>query len=171
MFVFRAINGKWIDWMNSITRNILGEEVTVTWNYRLMQRIEGAGTNFEETVIYIVEVYYDDDGKLIGWTNEKTVYGEDIAEIRQTLEWMALALDKPILIESELLAEAEQARETGRSDIFASEAFEPVSEGRTFDTAEEAVDYLSSLEEGDDRGIVGGSSRTPPPITAKTRRR
>lgn len=133
--------------MRSITRNILGEEVTVYWNYRLMQKIDGAGTSFEETVLYVVEVYYDENNKIIGWTDEKTVYGDNVEEVRQTLEWMILSLDKPILIESDLLAEAERARENGESDIFSSEAFKPVERADVFDSVEDFVKALKKEEE------------------------
>lgn len=101
---------------NKVTKVILGEEVTVFWNHRVMARNEG-----EETNLYITEVYYDSDGSTIGWTKGKEVYGEDIDELRQTLTWMLEALDKPILDESVLLAEAETARENGDEDIFPSE--------------------------------------------------
>lgn len=99
-----------------VTRTILGEEITVYWNYRVMARNEG-----EETNLYITEVYYNSDGSTIGWTEGKEVYGENIDELRQNLTWMLEALDKPVLDESALLSEAETARENGDEDIFPSE--------------------------------------------------
>lgn len=104
-----------------IPRVILGEVVNIFWNHRVMQRIDGGGTNFEETNFYIAEVYYDADGNTIGWTEEKSVYGESVDEVRQTLTWMLESLDKPILIEAELLAQADAAREAGDRDLFPGE--------------------------------------------------
>lgn len=101
---------------HKITREILGEEVTVYWNHRAMARVEG-----EETNLYIEEVYYDADGKLIGWTEKGAIYGESVDELRQTLNWMLEALDKPVLDEPVLLAEAEAAKANGEEDIFTSD--------------------------------------------------
>jgi hypothetical protein len=101
---------------HKITKFILENEVTVFWNYRVMARKEG-----EETNLYISEVYYDSNGSTIGWTEGKEVYGESIDELNQTLTWMLESLDKPILDEAVLLAEAKTARENGDEDIFPSE--------------------------------------------------
>lgn len=74
-----------------------------------MQRIDDPGTRYEQFTLYIVEVYYnDEDNSIIGWTEKETVYGETIDEVRQTLHWMLDALDKPLLIESELLAQTDE---------------------------------------------------------------
>lgn len=79
------------------------------WNHRLMQREE-----YGETFLFIVEAYYnDDDNRIIGWTKDKSVWGESVEEILQTLEWMKDATTKPILIEADLLAECERLREMG----------------------------------------------------------
>ena len=111
--------------MPKITRNVLGEEVTVYWNYRVMERVDNAGTDYEETNFYIVEMYYDEEDKLIGWSTKETVYGESVDSLRDVLSWMMLALDKETLNEEELLAKAAEARETGESDIFSTETYEP----------------------------------------------
>lgn len=101
---------------HKITGIILEKEVTVFWNHRIISRTEG-----EETNLYVVEVYYDTDGATIGWTEGHEVYGASLDELRQTLTWMLESLEKPILDESLLLAEAETAREQGDSEIFPSE--------------------------------------------------
>lgn len=98
---------------HKITKVILGEEVTVFWNHRVITRVEG-----EETNLYIEEVFYDADGTTIGWTETKGLYGESVDELRQTLAWMLESLDKPVLDEARLLADAEAAKLKGEQDIF-----------------------------------------------------
>lgn len=84
------------------------------WNHRLMQRIEGQGTPYEEVVLYIVECYYNtDDGTIIGWTEKEEVWGESIEAVRQSLHWMLDALDKPVLIEADLLQRMEEITAMG----------------------------------------------------------
>lgn len=79
-----------------------------------MQKVEGQGTLYEETVLYIVEVYYnDEDNTIIGWTEKESVWGETTEEIWQTLNWMMDALEKPILIEADLLQRAEEIEAMG----------------------------------------------------------
>jgi len=77
------------------------------WNHRLMKR-----TEHDETLLYVVEVYYDSkDNSIIGWTEKESVYGENLDEVRQTLSWMIEALDKPILDEVELLLQIKPGHE------------------------------------------------------------
>lgn len=84
------------------------------WNHRIMQRIENEGLPYEETVLYVVEVFYNtEDDSIIGWTEKESVWGETSDEIRQTLHWMLDALDKPILIEAALLQRAEEIEAMG----------------------------------------------------------
>lgn len=110
------------------------------WNHRVIERKIG-----EITELYVVEVYYqepDNDGEyptIIGWTQEETVYGEDIEQIRNTLNWMIEALEKPVLKEEQLLREAEE-----RGPLFDDEEVE------TFDSIEE---LLAALED-EDPGIT-----------------
>lgn len=97
------------------------------WNHRILQRIEGEGTAYEETFFYVVEVYYNNkDGRIIGWTEKEDVYGESLDEVRQTLHWMLDALDKPILIEADLLQRMEEITAMGEDahDIGISETGE-----------------------------------------------
>lgn len=91
------------------------------WNHRVIQRIDDVGSPYEETNLYIVEVYYDNDGSVIGWTEKEDVFGHDIEELRTSLTWMIESLDKPILNEAELKKQAEEARENGEEDIFPEE--------------------------------------------------
>lgn len=68
------------------------------WNYRVIKR-----TTSSETIFFITEVYYDDDDAIIGWIDEKTIIGDTIDELRQSLTWMLECLDKPILDRNILL--------------------------------------------------------------------
>ncbi len=79
------------------------------WNNRVLQRIDNAGTDYEETNLYIVEIYYNtDDDTVIGWTEKEYVWGDDIESLRQSLTWMLDALDKPILIETDLFQQVHE---------------------------------------------------------------
>lgn len=95
------------------------------WNHRLMQRTNDPGTTYEEQAIYVVEVYYHDDGGILGWTEKEDVWGNTVDEIRQTLHWMLDATEKPVLDEAILLAQAEEAREAGRESLWPEDIITP----------------------------------------------
>lgn len=63
------------------------------WNYRL---IDMAHENGNEPWVELFEVFYNDDGSLMGYTPVSTG-GSDPTELKQSIEWMQLALTKPIL--------------------------------------------------------------------------
>ncbi len=63
------------------------------WNYRL---IDLSHENGNEPWVQIHEVFYEDDGSLMGYT-PATIGSEDAQELATTLEWMSMALDKPVL--------------------------------------------------------------------------
>lgn len=63
------------------------------WNYRL---IDLSHENGDEPWVQLHEVFYEDDGTLMGYT-PVSMGAESVTEMRTTLEWMALALDKPVL--------------------------------------------------------------------------
>lgn len=65
----------------------------MNWNYRLLDRTEENG---DYPLIELVEVYYEDDGSLMGYCAVKCI-SDDVEEMRQTFLWYALALDKPVL--------------------------------------------------------------------------
>jgi hypothetical protein len=75
--------------------------IDMSWNYRVLKQksIYGNsdGSFTEEETFAIYEVYYDDDGKVNGYGKEATVYGESVSEVRQVLEMMKEALDKPVI--------------------------------------------------------------------------
>jgi len=68
-------------------------EDTMHWNYRL---IDLAHENGNEPWVEIHEVFYEDDGSLMGYA-PATLGSETPQDLKQTLEWMLLALDKPVL--------------------------------------------------------------------------
>ncbi len=68
----------------------------MTWNHRVVRRVydlPGSVTTHYE----IREVYYDDDKPNACTEDPVGVCGESVNEIRETLERMAHALDKPVL--------------------------------------------------------------------------
>ena len=83
------------------------------WNHRVIakkvpsKRLNKATGEFEDVMITefgLHEVFYDDNGKPDSFTEEslKAIeYDEDdedyLANLKQTLEWMRAACDKPIL--------------------------------------------------------------------------
>ena len=68
------------------------------WNYRVI-KTQPKGRPLYEATCSIHEVYYDDDGKIYGWTADPTdVYGESLHELKEGLEWMLEALEKPVLL-------------------------------------------------------------------------
>jgi hypothetical protein len=102
-----------------------------------MERVEGKGTSYEETVVYVVEVYYDErDNSILGWTEKEEVWGEDVDAVRQTLHWMLDATEKPVLNEEILLA---QAAERG-----------PLTEEEEFVSFDSIEELLANLEEDSD---------------------
>lgn len=65
------------------------------WNYRVLKRNQAGGVEY-----VIVEAYYDNEGNLDGRTEDAvSPYGETVEELRQSLQWMLLALDKEVLEE------------------------------------------------------------------------
>lgn len=63
------------------------------WNYRL---IDMSHDNAGEPWLALHEVFYEDDGSLMGYTPVSTG-SESVEGMKQTLEWMLLATEKPVL--------------------------------------------------------------------------
>jgi len=69
----------------------------MSWNYRLLEKeYEG------EPYYVVVEVYYDDEGGIQGWTDKAYPLGSTLDELKEDLRYFNKALDKPVLIEKEL---------------------------------------------------------------------
>lgn len=72
----------------------------MSWNYRIVH-LDLASPN--ETWMEIREVYYDEAGRVIGWTEKAAgVCGNNAAELGRVLDTLRDALGKPTLQEREL---------------------------------------------------------------------
>ena len=70
----------------------------MTWNYRIVSEKAPEGE-----FLQLYEVYYDDDGKINGMTeNPMKPYGESVEELQNDLEYMMEALKQPVLDMKEL---------------------------------------------------------------------
>jgi hypothetical protein len=73
----------------------------MSWNHRVMRQHFDSG----EVHYGIREVFYDEDGTVKGWTAEPVdPHGESVDGLRECLQRMLAALDKPVLDEREELA-------------------------------------------------------------------
>lgn len=65
----------------------------MTWNYRLAKN--------KDDLYGIVEVYYDKGGEVTGWTQDfiDPNYWEDAKSVKNTLQKMLEAFDKPLFEE------------------------------------------------------------------------
>jgi len=71
----------------------------MTWNHRVVRRTWRKGEVDEEKEYAIHEAYYgrDDDGGISITADHKAPYGETVEELRETLQRMLRALDRPVL--------------------------------------------------------------------------
>lgn len=67
------------------------------WNHRVIKKkYKGTKQYYYE----IHEVYYDEDGKIYGWTeNACEVYGESLQDLKNGYKQMESAFKLPILVE------------------------------------------------------------------------
>lgn len=63
----------------------------MSWDYRVAK-----------SPYRIVEVFYDDEGKIEGWAETNGPYGDTVDELRADLKSIAEALDKPLVTTEEL---------------------------------------------------------------------
>ena len=64
------------------------------WNHRVMRRVYPN----DEVMYQIYEVFYNADGSIWGFTNDPVdPCGETVEEVRESLERMLRALDRPVL--------------------------------------------------------------------------
>jgi hypothetical protein len=76
----------------------------MTWEFRLARKVVNYNHPLKgdiSTTLYgLVEVYYDSEGKVKGWTDFIDPNGWDnVEDLRVTLEKMLKALDKPLFEE------------------------------------------------------------------------
>ena len=62
-----------------------------TWEYRVQEKVAGDNRWYE-----IIEVYYE-KGKVVGTTDAVHPVGDSVEDLRQDLELMLRALDKPVI--------------------------------------------------------------------------
>ena len=75
----------------------------MTWNYRVMR--PSPHPRHGQQPLVIVEVYYDDNGDIDGWTSPREPCGpagDTLAELAEDLEHMTAALALPVLEEAAL---------------------------------------------------------------------
>lgn len=65
----------------------------MSWNYRVVKKDQYYG---------ICEVYYDNDGKIEGWTDFIEPVGDAPDELREDMEYMMKAFQLPVLYEKPL---------------------------------------------------------------------
>ena len=66
----------------------------MSWNYRVIRSVDPNGNEFHA----IHEVYYGDGVEPEGWTATPVApCGDDLNEVRSTLQHMHRALDEPVL--------------------------------------------------------------------------
>ena len=68
-----------------------------SWEYRVVERVSSR-PHMDDAIWYeIIEVYYDDEGKVVGSTDAVHPTGDSLEDLRQDLELMLRALDKPVI--------------------------------------------------------------------------
>ena len=69
----------------------------MTWNHRVFRRVYPGGPD-ETTIYFIGECYYDAHGSPEMWSEDPDgVQGENVEELKFTLESMLKALSRPVL--------------------------------------------------------------------------
>jgi len=72
---------------------LFNKEKAMHWNYRM---IDLSHENGDEPWIEICEVFYNDDGSLMGYT-PANLGSETVADLKKVAKRMAMALSKPVL--------------------------------------------------------------------------
>jgi len=104
----------------------------VFWNYRIIK------TTQEGKVTYrIHEVYYDDNGKIKGWTTEPVLpCGENMNELREDIFYFLQAFRQPIL---------ELKEEDGKEELIEIKEEQPLNRGHYFEFLDRifvAMEYI-----------------------------
>ena len=72
-----------------------------TWSYRVVERI-AKRTHTDDAIWHeIVEIYYNDEGKIVGSTDAVSPAGDTVEDLRQDLELMLRATNKPVISHEE----------------------------------------------------------------------
>ena len=71
------------------------------WEYRVVERI-ASRPHMDDAIWYeIIEVYYDDDGKLDATSDKICPAGDTVDDLREDLELMLAATNKPVISHEE----------------------------------------------------------------------
>ena len=73
-----------------------------TWEYRVLEKVTNHPQIGEVVWHEIVEVYYDDDGKLDATSDKTYPVGDTVEDLREDLELMLRATNKPVISHEEL---------------------------------------------------------------------
>jgi len=103
-----------------------------SWNYRIIKTI-----GYSKPIYRIHEVYYDDSGKIEGWTKEPVLpYGENVDELREDIYYFLQAFRQPIL---------ELKEENGKEELIEIEEEQPLNRGHYFEFLDRtfvAMEYI-----------------------------
>lgn len=69
----------------------------MTWNYRVFKETYNKGNDDEEFIFSIRETYYDENGKVNGYTNPIAPFAESLDGLKWVLEKMQIALNKDVI--------------------------------------------------------------------------
>lgn len=70
------------------------------WNHRVLKSKFSNG----EECYSVREIHYNDAGEIYGYTSEPVdISGESIDALKQYCKWILACLDKPVLIEGEIV--------------------------------------------------------------------
>jgi len=70
------------------------------WNHRIIRHIEKI-THMDDSIYYAIhEVYYGEDGKIKGWTEEPIrIMEESLEDLKATLQRLSESFNNPVLDE------------------------------------------------------------------------
>ena len=72
-----------------------------TWEYRVVERITSRPHMDDAVWHEIIEVYYDDDGKLDATSDKICPAGDTVEDLIEDLELMLAATNKPVISHEE----------------------------------------------------------------------
>jgi hypothetical protein len=76
-----------------------------SWDYRVCVGTAANATSLAdegEEIFTIIEVYYNDAGEIVLWSDNVGALGESPEELRRDLQCMIEAIDRPLLSEADL---------------------------------------------------------------------
>lgn len=81
----------------------MSDEPLSHWDYRIVHHTKPDGAGGQADVYEVHEVYYSTDGTVSMWSEDAMKpYGESLDWLKNDLQWMTQALDKPVLERDDL---------------------------------------------------------------------